>query len=52
MRRSDILLWTIVILVVAAALWLVMTGRVQTVASLLVNGYLKFMSGFLRPFHR
>ncbi len=52
MSRSDILLWTMVILVVIVIGWLIMSGRLQAVTTLLVNGYWKFMEGFLHSFRR
>ena len=47
MSRSNALLWTLVILFAVFVIWLVATGRLQAVADMFVDGYLKFMQNIV-----
>ena len=52
MSRADVLLWILVILLAIFVIWLVMTGRLQSLANLFVEGYLKFMQNMVKGLHR
>ena len=52
MKGSDILLWFILIVVVAAILWLVFTGRLQELANMFVDAYWNFLENIARTLRR
>ena len=52
MRRADILLWVLVILLAIFVIWLVATGKLQEVANLFAAGYLKFLQNIVKPLHK
>jgi len=52
MSRSNLLLWALVILFAGLVVWLAMTGRLQVVADLFVDGYWKFLENIVKPLRR
>jgi hypothetical protein len=52
MSRSDVLLWILVFLAALFVIWLAITGRLQAVADLLVEGYWRFMQNIVKGIHR
>ena len=52
MKRSDVLLWAMVILFAGAVIWLATTGRLQAVLNSLVDGFWNFYEGIVRTLRR
>ena len=53
MKRNNALLWSILILFVGVGLWLLATGKLDTVAGLFVNGFWNSIVRMIGPiFHR
>jgi hypothetical protein len=52
MKRSDALLWMLIILVAGAVIWLASTGRLQLMIDSLVDGFWSFYEGILRTLRR
>lgn len=52
MTRSNALLWILVLLFAGAVIWLAATGRLQSLAGLFVDAYLKFMENIAHTLRR
>jgi ABC-type phosphate/phosphonate transport system permease subunit len=52
MNRSHLLLWASVLLFAAFVIWLAMTGRLQAIADLFVEGYWNFFENMIKPLRR
>lgn len=52
MKRSDMLLWGLLILFVGAVIWLATTGRLQGLVNALVDGYWNFYENIVRTLRR
>ncbi len=53
MNRNNTLLWSILILFVGLVLWMLSTGKLDSVAGLFVNGFWNSIVNMIRPiFHR
>jgi hypothetical protein len=52
MKRSDVLLWVMLILFAGAVIWLASTGRLQGLANSFVDGFLNFYGNIVRTLRR
>jgi len=52
MKRSNTLLWILLIVVAGLVLWLISTGQLESTAGLFVNGFWDFIENILRPLSR
>jgi len=53
MKRTNILLWTIVILFVGLAFWMITTGKLDALSTMSINRFWNSLENMIRPiFHR
>ena len=52
MKRSDVLLWILVIIFAGALIWLASTGRLQGIVDSLVDGFWNFYANIARTLRR
>jgi hypothetical protein len=52
MRRSDVLLWALLVLFAGAVIWLASTGRLQGIVNSLVDGFWNFYANIARTLRR
>jgi hypothetical protein len=53
MKRSDMLLWFLIILYVGLAIWAFSTGKLDAITNLFIKGFWNPIEGMVRSiFHR
>ena len=52
MKRSSILLWSLLILIAGSALWMISTGRLDSLSGSFIDGLWNSIENIVRPIFR